>query len=108
MSQIHYSRSAAQDRQSILEFTVEHFGLRQAWRLRDRMESSLLALADAPQLGSLRQEPDPPGHTFRYFVVSRSFVVVYEPVAGGIRVARLIHGARNLTVELELDAGDQE
>jgi plasmid stabilization system protein ParE len=68
----------------------------------------LLAIAGAPQLGALRRELDPPGHAFRYFVVSRSFVIVYEPVAGGIRVARLIHGARNLTVELGLDSGDQE
>jgi plasmid stabilization system protein ParE len=35
-----------------------------------------------------------------------SFVVVYEAADDGIRVARVLHGARKLAAELERDAGD--
>ena len=34
--------------------------------------------------------------------------LVYEPTDEGIRVARLLHGARNLAAELDRDAGDED
>ena len=48
---------------------------------------------------------DPPGFTFRYFVVLR-FIIVYEPMAaGGIRAVRFLHGMRQLTAALSRDPG---
>ena len=47
-----------------------------------------------------REALDPPGRTFRYFVVMKRFVIVYEPTATGIRIARILHGMRNLAAEL--------
>jgi hypothetical protein len=38
----------------------------------------------------------------------KSFIIVYEPTDDGIRVARLLHGARYLAAELDRDAGDDE
>ncbi len=50
---------------------------------------------------------DPPGHRFRYSVVLERFIVC-EPTENGIRIARLLHGARNVADELARDAGDSE
>jgi hypothetical protein len=36
----------------------------------------------------------------------KSFIIVYEPTDDGIRVARLLHGARNLAIELDRDSGE--
>ena len=38
----------------------------------------------------------------------KSFIIVYEPVDDGIRVVRLLHGARDLAAELSSDAGDED
>ena len=108
MNQIVFSEAARRDRQEITAYTVEHFGLRQARRLRERFEAVLRALAESPLIGHANPELDPPGHSFRYSVVMKRFIIVYEPTDTGIRVARLINGARNLAAELEHDAGDTE
>jgi len=63
-------------------------------------------LAGSPAIGHLRDELDPPGHAFRYFVVMKRFIIVYEPTESGIRVARILYGMRNLAAELDRDAGD--
>jgi len=59
-----------------------------------------------PLSGQLRPDISPPGRRFRYWTVLGIFVVVYEPVDVGIRVARILHGARNLVEEICRDAGD--
>ena len=46
------------------------------------------------------------GHAFRYFVVMKRFIIVHEPTEFGIRVARILHGMRNLAAVLDRDAGD--
>lgn len=74
--------------------------------MRANFERVLSILADTPTIGHLRDELDPPGHSFRYFVVMKRFIVVYEPTEPGIRVARILHGTRNLAAELNRDAGD--
>ena len=108
MNRVLFSEAARQDRRASTEYTVERFGVQQARRLRDRFETALCTLSESPLIGRGREELDPPGHTFRYLVVMRSFVIVYEPAEDGIRVARLLHGARNLVAELERDAGTRE
>jgi toxin ParE1/3/4 len=107
MSRVLLSEAAGQDRRAITEYTVQGFGVQQARRLRDRFETALNVLAESPLLGRRRVELDPPDHTFRYLVVMKSFIIVYEPAEDGIRVARLLHGARNLAAELERDAGNE-
>ena len=87
--------------------TIEHFGLDQAIRTSERFHETLELLGEMPRSGQLREEISPPGREFRYRTVLGSFVVVYEAADDGIRVARVLHGARNLVVELERDAGDE-
>ena len=69
-------------------------------------ERVLTTLADNPLIGMQRVDLDPPGYSFRYFVVMRLFIVVYEPADPGIRIARILHGMRNLAAELKRDAGE--
>lgn len=106
MTRIVFSEAARNDRRAITAYTVEQFGLRQVRRLRANFERVLNTLADTPMIGRLRTELDPPGHTFRYFVTMKLFIIVYEPVPNGIRVARILHGMRNLAADLARDAGD--
>lgn len=106
MSRVVLSEAARIDRREITAFTVERFGIEQARRLRAQFEATLDRLAESPFLGRTNAELDPEGHAFRYFVVMKSFVIVYEPAKDGIRVARLLHSARNLAAELGRDAGD--
>lgn len=88
-----------------MEFTIARFGPSQARRVRDALEQTLRRLLESPGLGRTNPELDPPGHTFRYYVLLRTFVIVYEPVPDGIRVARLLPGARDVAAELGGDFG---
>ena len=106
MSRVVLSAAARLDRREITAYTMRRFGIRSARRLRDRFQATLNILAQSPLLGRTNRDLDPPGHTFRYFVVMKRFVIVYEPTDDGIRVARLLHGARNLAEELDRDTGD--
>ena len=106
MSRVVFSEAARLDRREITAYTVERFGLVQARRLRRHFEAVLDDLAESPLVGRANEELDPPGRSFRYLVVLRRFVVVYEPSEEGIRVARILHGARDLAAELDRDARD--
>lgn len=106
MRRVSLSKAAAADLEAIDDYTIEHFGLNQAITTTERFRETFELLGEMPRSGQLRQEISPPGREFRYRTVLGSFVVVYEPADDGIRVARVLHGARNLIAELERDAGD--
>lgn len=106
MTTIQLSAAARIDRREITEHTVERFGLSQARRLRDAFESALHNLAESPNLGRANEELDPPDHSFRYYPVMKRFIIVYQRTEDGIRVARLLHGARSLAEELHRESGD--
>jgi toxin ParE1/3/4 len=108
MSKVVFSKAAGADRRAITAYTVKRFGVQQARRLRERFEATIAALAAAPHTGHRREDLDPPGRSFRYLSVLKTFIIVYEPTDDGIRVVRLLHGARNLAAELAGDAGDEE
>ena len=102
-----FSEAARLDRREITQHTVAEFGIAQARRLREHFEAVFRVLADSPGLGRSRPELDPPGHSFRYLVVMRRFIVVYDETDMGVRIARILHGARNLAAELTRDPGDE-
>lgn len=106
MTRILFSEAAREDRRAITAYSFERFGTRQTRRLRASFERTLAILADSPSIGRLRAELDPPGRRFRYFVVMKRFIIVYEPTETGIRVARILHGMRHLAAELERERGD--
>ena len=106
MTRIVFSEAARDDRRSITAYTIERFGIRHARRLRANIERVLDTLADTPAIGRQRRELDPPGRGFRHFVAMKRFIIVHEPTATGIRVARILHGMRNLAAAPDRDAGD--
>lgn len=108
MKRVSLSRAAERDLDAIDDYTIEHFGLEQAITTTERFREAFRGLADLPDSGQLRPDLSPPGRMFRYRTLLRSFVIVYERTDDGIRVARVLHGARNLVAELERDAGDEE
>ena len=72
MSRVVLSETACDDRREITAFTVERFGIGQARRLRDQFQTTLNNLAESPLIGRTNKELDPPGRSFRYFVVMKS------------------------------------
>ena len=101
-----FSEAARRDRREITEHTVGRFGIGQARRVREHFEAVFRLLADSPGMGRPRPELDPSGHDFRYFVVMRRFIVVYEIAELGVRVVRILHGALRLAAELDREPGD--
>ena len=108
MSKVVFSKAARSDRREITAYTVRRFGVEQARRLRQTFQAKIASLATAPLTGHRREEFDPPGRSFRYLTVMKSFIIVYEPADDGIRVVRLLHSGRNLARELARDAGENE
>ena len=107
MSKVIFSKAAVADRRTITAYTVKRFGIEQARRLRERFEATIDSLSASPLTGRRREDLDPPGRSFRYQSLLKTFIIVYEPADDGIRVVRLLHGARNLAAELARDAGDE-
>ena len=108
MSRIQLSPATADDVRDIREWTRENLGLPQSARVTRHLLAALEALADTPLSGRRKKECDPPGRSFRYRVVMSRFLVVYEPAGGEIRVARILHGARDVSAELERDPGAED
>lgn len=106
MTRVLLSRAAEADLDEIDAYTRETFGLGQAITLRKQFREALDLLAVSPLAAPNRPEYDPPGKSFRYRSVLRRFIIVYEPLSGGVRVARILHGARDLADTLVRDAGD--
>jgi toxin ParE1/3/4 len=61
-------------------------------RLIDSFDEKLKLLAEMPGLGTMRDELSP---GLRSFPVG-SYLLFYRQVPGGIELARIVHGARNL------------
>jgi toxin ParE1/3/4 len=62
-----------------------------------RINDTLRALADYPRMGRARTEL---GEHLRSFVVGR-YVILYLPLANGIEVVRVLHGARDIEAIFE-------
>jgi toxin ParE1/3/4 len=63
-----------------------------ASRFIERLERIFTMLAASPKLGRLREELAP---NLRCFPVDQ-YLIFYFPAKGGIEVARVLHGARDL------------
>ena len=107
MSRFHLSHAAALDLDEIDDYTIANFGVAQAIALAKRFRQSFERLSRHPESGMLRPELSPPGHEFRYSTILNRFTIVYDASPEGIRIARVLHGARDLGTELDRDAGDQ-
>ena len=84
MTRIVLAEAAREDRHAITAHTVERFGIRQARRLRANFERVLNLLADTPTIGHLRDELDPPGHTFLRIPVDSDHRFQCKPITDSI------------------------
>ncbi len=76
---------------------------RAALRFLDAFDQTVAALADLPALGSLHESNHPRLRDVRVRAVKRfkNHLIFYRPIAGGIEVLRVLHGARYLPSMLE-------
>ena len=63
-----------------------------AIRFLERIEQICAVIAASPEIGRLREELAP---NLRSFPVDQ-YLIFYLPAKGGIEVARVLHGARDL------------
>lgn len=85
------SRAAFRDLDDIAAY-ISADNPRAASQLIARFEELFQSLALAPGIGRLRPELGP---NLRSFAEGR-YLIVYRPLEGGIAVARVLHGARDL------------
>lgn len=107
MRRLLISAAARRDRDAIDDYTVEQFGLDQSQRLRDAFEAALNNLQRMSGAGRARPEISPAGRQFRSVVVLGAFLVVYEVAEDVVKVARILHAARDLPSELFQDDGGE-
>jgi toxin ParE1/3/4 len=82
---------ARDDLQQIWLYVAQH-NITAADRLIDRFERTLRTLARHPQMGESVPQYRP---SLRRFTVG-NYVLYYEPIEGGVRLVRVLHGARDV------------
>jgi toxin ParE1/3/4 len=95
MSQYHFTPQAEQDLNDIYDY-VAQFGGASAARLVQRLQQSCQHLARFPGTGTPRDDLRP---RMLAFAVG-NHIIFYEAVSDGIRIMRIIHGARRLLPSL--------
>lgn len=97
MRRVDLTRSAEEDLLAIATWiAAENPGA--AVALLDRFDRAFQLYAEQPQLAA-HFAPRP---QYRHFVVG-NYVVFFEPHNDGIRIARVVHGARSLSKALGID-----
>lgn len=81
------SRLAAEDVADIADYTIEQFGINQARRYRDGLETCFQTLADNPMLGRSASELAPNLKRFEH----QSHVVFYVPEEDDVLIVRILH-----------------
>ena len=87
MPEYRLSARAAGDIAGIADYTIERFGVDQARRYRDGLETCFSALAANPLLGRTAEELAPDLRRFEH----GSHVVFYEPREGSVLIVRVLH-----------------
>lgn len=91
MTRVVRSLPARDDLQQIWWYVAQD-NISAADRLIDRFERNLLTLARNPQMGASAAQYRP---GLRQFTVG-NYVLFYEQLSDGIRLVRVLHGARKL------------
>jgi len=84
-------------------FDIWSFIARDNQEAADRLQTELLAacqrVADKPDTGHWRRDlTDKP---VRFFTVRQTYLIVYDPASQPLAVIRLLHGARDVSAQLE-------
>jgi toxin ParE1/3/4 len=103
-------RSALRDLDEVADYIRRQGGPARAVRFLRAADATFQRLAALPGVGA-RYEPDDPAFAdLRYCPVLRfkKYLVFYRPIAGGIEVLRVLHGARDIAAILAGDLGGLE
>ena len=87
MSEYRLSSRAESDLAEIADYTIERFGIEQARRYRDELESCIQTLAANPMIG---RSADELGSKLRR-CEHQSHIVFYLPSDQGVFVVRVLH-----------------
>jgi toxin ParE1/3/4 len=103
-------RAAGKDLVEIFRYLAHEGGLRVAERFLTQVEATFVRLAKMPGMGGRYGYGHPALADLRYFPVSRfpKYIVFYQPVAGGIRIIRVLHGARDIAGILAEEFGVED
>jgi len=96
MAIVRRTSKAAHDLVDVGEFVAAH-DLRAADRLLNRIDVTCRLLSGQPELGILREDLAP---NLRFSPVG-NYLIFYRPIAEGIEVIRVLHGARDFRGQLE-------
>src|SRR5947208_533307 len=91
MNRCEFSQQAAQDLDDIYEYLAQ-FSLASAARVVQAIEQTCRNLARFPGIGTARDDLQPGLRSFP----SGRYVIVYRPLTDGVRIVRIVHGARDL------------
>ena len=91
MRRLSVSGEAKRDLVEIFVY-VARDSLNAARRIHSRLQETLKVIASQPEIGRKRDELVPGIRS----LVSGNYVVYYREVEGGVRVLRILHGARDI------------
>lgn len=112
MTRIVRRLAARRDLVDAYRYYAREAGQAVADRFLAQAEATFTRLASVPGLGAPFEHDHPALAGVRYVPLSRfkSYVVFYRPIAGGLEVLRVLHGARDihsiLADDFAGDAGD--
>mgnify|MGYP002635246779 CR=1 FL=1 len=90
------SKRAAADVARVAHYTIEQFGVEQARRYRDGLDTCFQRLAENAELGRTAGQLAPNLRRFEY----QSHVVFYMPDEGGILIVRVLHERMDVQAHL--------
>lgn len=112
MSQIVRRQAARQDLIDIVYYYISEGSPAAARQFRTQAEATFQRLARMPNLGTRYEHDHPALAELRFLPLPsrfKNYLVFYRPIAGGIEIARVLHGARDLprilSEELGIEAG---
>jgi plasmid stabilization system protein ParE len=92
--------SAARDLDEILEYVLEHGGANPALHVHNRLYEGFSNVGAQPGIGHVRD--DLADESLRVWAVF-SYLMIYRPETKPVQILRVIHGARDLPLALDLD-----
>lgn len=93
MTEYRFSRRAATDLEAIAEYTIEHFGIKQARQYRDELKTCFDQLAENPRLGRRAEQLGVGLRRYEH----RSHIVFYQIADTDLLIVRVLHYRMDVT-----------
>lgn len=91
MPDLQISSRAASDLAEIADYTIAEFGIEQARKYRDLLQSCFRSLLDNPGLGRSAEDLAPGLRRIR----QQAHVIFYQPADSAILIVRVLHHSRD-------------